>query len=248
MCEKTGLTEAEKNIIRENLEEVAKRVEAAKRARPMGGDVKILLATKTVPPEKILFAAEELGYSLVGENRVAELTEKYDDIKDSCDIHLIGHLQTNKVKNVVGRVSLIESLDSLRLAAEIDRVSALRGVVSDVLVEINIGKEEAKGGVMPEDAGKFFEEISHFKNIRPVGIMTMAPKCTERSEYRRYFKKTYEIFLDISEKYLYNIIEPVLSMGMSDSFEEAVMEGATEVRVGSAVFGNRAYGKPENKQ
>ena len=248
MGEKVQMTENEKNLIRENLAEVARRVETAKNESPHGREVKILLATKTVPAEKILFAAEELGYSLVGENRVVELTDKYDDIKDSCDIHLIGHLQTNKVKNVVGRVSLIESLDSLRLASEIDRVSALRGVVSDVLVEINIGKEEAKGGVMPEDAKDFFEEISQFRNIRPVGIMTMAPKCTEKSEYRRYFKKTYEIFLDISEKYLYNIIEPVLSMGMSDSFEEAVMEGATEVRVGSAVFGNRAYGKSENMQ
>lgn len=236
------LTEAEKNIIRENLREVVRRVEAAKEARPHGGDVKILLATKTVPSEKILFAARELGFSLVGENRVSELLEKYDDIKDVCDMHLIGHLQTNKVKNAVGRVSLIESLDSLRLAAEIDRVSALRGVISEVLVEINIGKEEAKGGVMPEDVESFFEEIAQFKNIRPVGIMTMAPKCEKKSDYRIYFKKTYEIFLDISRKYLYNIIEPVLSMGMSDSYEEAVMEGATEVRVGSAVFGNRAYG------
>ena len=232
------------DIIKKNLDEVVRKVEAAKKARPMGGEVKILLATKTVPAEKILFAARELGFSLVGENRVPELLEKYDDIKGDCDIHLIGHLQTNKVKNVVGRVSLIESLDSLRLAAEIDRVSALRGVTTDVLVEINIGREEAKGGVMPEDTAKFFEEIAQFKNIRPVGIMTMAPKCERKSDYRRYFNKTYEIFLDISRKYLYNIIEPVLSMGMSDSFEEAVMEGATEVRVGSAVFGSRAYGLP----
>lgn len=235
----------EYDIIKRNLEEVARRVEDAKRVSPHGGDVKILLATKTVPAEKILYAAKDLGFSLVGENRVPELLEKYDDIKDACDIHLIGHLQTNKVKNVVGRVSLIESLDSLRLAAEIDRVSALRGVVSDVLVEINIGKEEAKGGVMPEDAERFFEEIAVFEHIRPVGIMTMAPKCERKSDYRRYFNKTYEIFLDISRKYLYNIIEPVLSMGMSDSFEEAVMEGATEVRVGSAVFGNRVYGLSE---
>lgn len=234
--------EEKREIIKNNLETVVSRINEAKKLSPSKSDVKLLLATKTVDTDSILYAARELGYSLVGENKASELTSKYDLLKDSCDIHFIGHLQTNKVKNVVGRVSLIESLDSVRLAAEIDRLSALFGVVSDVLVEINIGREEAKGGVMPEDAERFFEEISVFKNIRPMGIMTMAPVCEKKSDYRRYFHKTYKIFLDIYQKYLYNILEPVLSMGMSDSYEEAVMEGATEVRVGSAVFGKRMYG------
>ncbi len=232
-------------LIEENIKEIKERVESAKAARPMGGEVKILLATKTVSPEDILYAAKLTG-GCIGENKVVELTSKYEEIKDVGEIHFIGHLQTNKVKSVVGKVDLIESLDSLRLAKEIDRVSGNLGIVSDVLVEINIGKEEAKGGVMPEDVDGFFEEISVFKNIRPVGIMTMAPKCTEKSEYRRYFKKTYAIFLDISKKYLYNIIEPVLSMGMSDSYEEAVLEGANLIRVGSAVFGQRSYVTDKN--
>lgn len=229
------------DLIRDNIKDIEDRIENAKAKRTSGRGVNVLLATKTVPAEEILFASRELGYRLVGENKVSELLQKYEDIKDDTDIHLIGHLQTNKVKSVVGRVSLIESVDSLRLAGEIDRISAQKGIVSDILVEINIGREEAKGGVMPEDADAFVGELSAFPNIRPVGIMTMAPRCEDKSDYMKYFNKTYGIFLDISQKYLYNIIEPVLSMGMSESFEEAVAAGATEVRIGSAVFGARKY-------
>ena len=227
--------------IRDNLKDIEEKIEKAKIYRPTDRGVSVLLATKTVAPEDILFAADTLGYRLVGENRVPELLSKYEALKDHTDMHLIGHLQTNKVKSVVGKVSLIESVDSERLAREIDKASAALGIVSDVLVEINIGREEAKGGIMPECADEFFAKLSEFKNIRPCGIMTMAPRCDEKSDYRKYFSKTYKIFIDISEKYLYNIIEPVLSMGMSESFEEAVAEGATEVRLGSAVFGARVY-------
>ena len=226
--------------IRENLKEIEYRIENAKAKRASSRGVNVLLATKTQSVEDILFAAG-LGYRLIGENRVSELLAKYDELKDWTDIHLIGHLQTNKVKSVVGKVSLIESVDSFRLAREIDKASAAAGIVSDVLVEINIGKEESKGGVMPEETEGFFEGLSEFENVRPVGIMTMAPRCADKSDYNKYFSKTYSIFLDILQKYLYNIIEPVLSMGMSESYEEAVAEGATEIRLGSAVFGARTY-------
>ncbi len=225
-------------VIRENLKRIEYNIQNARAKRKSDRDVDVLLATKTVPVERILFAAE-LGYTLIGENRVPELLSKYDALKDKTDIHLIGHLQTNKVKSVVGKVSLIESVDSFRLAREIDKASAALGIVSDVLVEINIGKEESKGGIMPEAADEFFAGLSEFGNVRPVGIMTMAPRCDVKSDYNKYFNKTCRIFLDISQKYLYNIIEPVLSMGMSESYEEAVAEGATEIRLGSAVFGSR---------
>lgn len=229
-------------IIKDNWMRVRENVDRALEKRSVGAkDVNILLATKTVPVNEIIYAADVLGCRLIGENRVPELCEKYDAVKDHADLHLIGHLQTNKVKNVVGKVSLIESVDSVRLAGEINRLSEKAGIVSDILAEINIGREESKGGLLAEEVEKFFEEISTFSNIRAVGIMTMAPKCEKKEDYRRYFSKTYEIFLDISQKYLYNIIEPVLSMGMSDSYEEAVLEGANEIRVGSAVFGRRAY-------
>ncbi len=227
--------------IRDNLKEIEYKIQNAKAKRESKRDVSILLATKTVAPEDIRFAADTLGYKLIGENRVPELLSQYDALTGHCDMHLIGHLQTNKVKNVVGKVSLIESVDSDRLAKEIDRIAAARGIVQDVLVEINIGREEAKGGVMPEAADEFFASLGEYRSIRPVGIMTMAPRCDDKSDYHKYFSKTYKIFLDISQKYLYNIIEPVLSMGMSESYEEAVAEGATEVRLGSAVFGARSY-------
>ena len=227
------------DVIRENLKRIEYNIRNASAKRRSDREVNVLLATKTVPVERILLASE-LGYSLIGENRVPELLSKYDALRGKTDIHLIGHLQTNKVKSVVGKVSLIESVDSVRLAKEIDRHSASLGIISDVLVEINIGREESKGGVMPEAADGFFAELEEFGNIRPVGLMTMAPRCDVKSDYNKYFSKTYQIFLDISQKYLYNIIEPVLSMGMSESYEEAVAEGATEVRLGSAVFGSRA--------
>lgn len=229
------------DIIRENYKRVEDKIRNCAASRPMGGDVNILLATKTVPSEEILFACDELGCALIGENRVPELLEKYNALKDHAKIHLIGGLQTNKVRKIVGKVSLIESVDSLRLAKEIDRISGEAGVVSDILAEINIGREESKGGILPEETEEFFSNIAQYKNIRPVGIMTMAPRCEKKDDYRRYFNKTYDIFLDICPKYLYNIIEPVLSMGMSGSYEEAVLEGSTEVRVGSCIFGDRVY-------
>lgn len=227
--------------ISENLKRVRNNIEEAKIKRTVKGDVNLLLATKTVPADEILYATDVLGCRLIGENKVMELCGKYDALAGHADMHLIGHLQTNKVKNIVGKVSLIESVDSFRLASEIDRISKKQGIVSDILVEINIGKEEAKGGVMPEETSAFFEEIAVLDSIRPVGIMTMAPNCEKKSDYHGYFAKTYEIFLDISQKYLYNIMNPVLSMGMTNSYEIAILEGATEVRVGSAVFGKRSY-------
>ena len=230
------------DYIADNLKRVRENVEKALYSRQVGGKkADILLATKTVSAEDMIFASDVLGARLMGENKVQELCDKYEAVKGHADMHLIGHLQTNKVKYAVGKVSVIESVDSVRLAKEIDRLSLKAGKVTDILCEINIGREEDKGGLLEEDIGRFFEEISSFSMIRPVGVMTMAPKCEKKSDYRRYFSKTYEIFLDISQKYLYNIIEPVLSMGMSDSYEEAILEGATQVRVGSAVFGERHY-------
>ena len=157
------------DTIRDNLREVEYRIGEASAKRSSDRKVNVLLATKTVPPEEIIFAADELGYRLAGENRVTELLSKYDALKDHVDLHLIGHLQTNKVKSVVGKVSLIESVDSVRLAREIDRVSALCGVVSDVLVEINIGKEESKSGVMPEAADEAVARIAGINMLAAKG-------------------------------------------------------------------------------
>ena len=236
------LEEKRKSEIRENYLRVCEKIENAKAKRNAGeGEVKLLAATKTVPAEEILFAVNELGLGFVGENKVQEFLSKYDDLKNTVPLHIIGHLQTNKVKSIIGKTDMIQSVDSVRLAEEISKRSIEKGTVTDILCEINIGKEENKGGIMPEDAEKFLSEISSFDGIRTCGIMTMAPICEKKDDYRKYFEKTYAIYLDILRKKSHNIVEYVLSMGMSDSFEAAILEGASMVRVGSSIFGRRVY-------
>ena len=235
------LTEQRKNEIRDNYARVMENIENAKAKRGGNAPVRLLAATKTVPAEEVLFAAEELGLQFAGENRTSELLEKYDALKDKLTLHIIGSLQTRKVKDIVDKVSLIESVDSLKLAGEIDKRSAAIGKVSDVLCEINIGREESKGGIMPEAFSEFMAALEEFRNIRLCGIMTMAPICDSEAEYRKFFMETYQIFIDIYCKKSHNIIEPILSMGMSDSYVPAILEGATQVRVGSSIFGRRVY-------
>ena len=206
-----------------------------------GGDVTLLAATKTVPAEDILFAAENLGLTAAGENRQQEFTEKYGVLSGALDYQFIGHLQTNKAKFIVGKASLIQSVDSLHLAERIGSIASAAGLVQDVLIEINIGREEAKSGFLPEEAAEAEARISELPGVRTRGIMVMAPVCSEKDEYRKYFRETYSIFIDIFQKKSHNIRECILSMGMSDSYVEAIEEGATLVRVGSALFGRRNY-------
>lgn len=228
------------NYIRENYRRVQENIsEAMARRRAGSGPVRLLAATKTVQPDAILYAVDHLGLSLIGENRTTELVEKYPALEGRVEQHFIGHLQTNKVKQVVGRVSLIESVDSLRLAQEISRRSEMLGITTDILVEINSGREENKGGVLPEDARAAVRDFDALAGIRVRGLMTMAPVCANIEDSRKYFRETYAIFIDIFEKNKHNIIEPVLSMGMSSTYGIAIEEGATEVRVGQAIFGRR---------
>jgi pyridoxal phosphate enzyme (YggS family) len=228
------------NYIAENYRRVQENInEAMARRRVGSGPVRLLAATKTVQPDAILFAVDHLGLSLIGENRTTELVEKYPALEGRVEQHFIGHLQTNKVKQVVGRVSLIESVDSLRLAQEISRRSEMLGITTDILVEINSGREENKGGVLPEDARAAVRDFDALAGIRVRGLMTMAPVCANIEDSRKYFRETYAIFIDIFEKNKHNIIEPILSMGMSGTYGIAIEEGATEVRVGQAIFGRR---------
>ena len=228
------------NYITENYRRVQENIrEAMAKRRAGSGPVRLLAATKTVQPDAILFAVDHLGLDLIGENRTTELVEKYPALEGRVEQHFIGHLQTNKVKQVVGRVSLIESVDSLRLAQEISRRSEMLGITTDILVEINSGREPNKGGVMPEDARDAVREFGLLSGIRVRGLMTMAPVCANIEDSRKYFRETYAIFIDIFEKNKHNIIEPILSMGMSSTYGIAIEEGATEVRVGQAIFGQR---------
>ncbi len=230
-----------KEIIRDNFNRVMEKLENAKAKSPYHQNVTLLAATKTVPAEEIIYAIDELGLRAAGENKVQEFLSKYDELKGKCPLHIIGHLQTNKVKSIIGKTDMIESVDSLRLAEEIGRRSTQAGVVTDILAEINIGLEAAKGGIMPDETDEFISRLEEIDGIRVRGLMTMAPICSNSDEYKKYFDKTYHIYLDILGKKSHNIIEPVLSMGMSDSFEAAIECGATLVRVGSAIFGSRYY-------
>lgn len=236
------MTDARKAELRDNYLRVMDKIEAAKARRTMGGDVKLLAATKTVPAEEVRYLIEECGLKLCGENHAQEFVAKYDEITLAGGVmDFIGHLQTNKVKYVAGRAGLIHSVDSVKLAAEIQRICEKRGATQDILVEVNIGNEESKSGVLPSEVARFVEELGRFDRINLCGMMTMAPKCEKNSEFRKYFAESYRIFLDIFAKKSHNIREVLLSMGMSDSYECAIEEGSDIVRVGSAIFGSRIY-------
>ena len=224
------------DIIKNN---IAKSLEKAGRS----DNVVLLAATKMNSPERIN-AAIRSGVKVIGENRVQELLEKYDGIdKENVSIHFIGHLQTNKVKYIIDKVDLIQSLDSISLAGEIDKQAKKHNKVMDVLVEVNICAEESKSGVLPENLENFLKEISSFPNIRVLGLMSIPPIMNDVDTQREIFRKIMKIYVDISQKKLDNINMQILSMGMSDDYEIAVEEGSTMVRVGSSLFGKRNYNK-----
>ena len=223
-----------------NVTEIRERMASAARASGRAPEeVTLLAAVKSGEIEEIRTLHRSLGIHDLGENRVQQFLEHYEALRDEEGIrwHFIGSLQTNKVKYLIDKVCMIHSLDSLRLAEEIEKQAAKRGIVMDVLVEINSGEEASKGGVMPSDVEDFCLVLADFKHIRLRGFMTMAPKCENSAQYREYFEETSRRVLDIWQKKLHNIIErPVLSMGMSDSFEAAIACGSTMVRVGRGLF------------
>ncbi len=236
---RTKLSSDYKSAIAENLADIKRRMAEA---NTLGQEVTLMCATKTVPAEVINYATQELGVTHIGENRVQELLSKYDELeKENVEIHFIGSLQTNKVKYIIDKVSMIHSVDSLKLAAEIDRQAKKHDKVMDILVEINIGEEENKGGIAPNELEGFLEELVRFDNIRVRGLMTIAPFWCEKADYQKYFSKTYRFFIDILPQKIHNIYKPVLSMGMSDSFETAIECGSNLVRLGTIVFGQRKY-------
>ena len=203
-------------------------------------EIRLMAVTKTVAPEKINEAIKA-GCDLLGENKVQELLEKYESYDKSAEIHFIGRLQTNKVKYIVDKVSMIESVDSLKLAEEIEKRCSKINKVMDILLEVNIADEESKGGFSAEEVVGISEKIGHFSHLRLRGLMTIGRFGAEIEETRQYFKKMRHLLVDIKAKNIDNIYINILSMGMSADYELAVSEGATIVRVGQGLFGARKY-------
>lgn len=224
--------------LKENLNQIQSRIEAARQRRSGGtGKPVTLLAAIKYTDAAHVNALHALGVSDVGENRVQQLLERYEQLdREGLRIHFIGTLQSNKVKYIIDKVTMIHSLDSLTLAKEIERQAAKHGIVMDVLCEINCGREESKSGLDPDEVADFCAQLGQFPHLNLRGFMTMAPKCEKKEDYRKYFTETSQQCLDIWQKRLHNIGEPVLSMGMSGSFEEAIEAGADIVRVGRALF------------
>ena len=220
-----------------NLGAIRERIAEARAKRGSDDEVTLLAAIKYTDAEHVNYLHRVLGVNDVGENRVQQLLERWEELdREGLRIHFIGTLQSNKVKYIIDKVCMIHSLDSHSLAKEIERQAAKRELVMDVLVEINSGYEESKSGLSPEDAEAFCLSLSQYPHLRLRGFMTMAPKCENVEAYRKYFQKTYQQCLDIWEKKLHNIDRPIVSMGMSESFEVAIEEGATVVRIGRALF------------
>ena len=179
------------------------------------------------------------GVGIIGENYLQDAQTVFPDVKEKVHWHFIGHLQTKKVKKVVEMFDMIESVHSLRLAQEIERCCAVRDKIMPVLIEVNSGKEEQKYGVNPEDAPGLIEEISSYSHIKIMGLMTMGPRFGNPEESRPYFQRTRKLFEQIKDLHLQNIEMKYLSMGMTNSYEVAIEEGANLVRIGTKLFGDR---------
>ena len=220
-----------------NVAKVRAKAEEAQSRSKYGQTVTMVAAVKYADIDEINYLCERCGVTDIGENRVQQLLEHLEGLnKKDVNIHFIGTLQTNKVKYIVDKVCMIHSVDSEKLAAEIDKQAKKRGIVMDVLVEINSGEEESKSGISPSGAEELCLALRKFENVRLRGFMTMAPKCDKKEDYLKFFGETYDLALDIWTKKLHNIDSPILSMGMSESFEEAIECGADVVRVGRSLF------------
>ncbi len=222
--------------------DICDRVKAAcARVGRSSDEVTLVGVTKTVDPALINAVLDD-GLKAIGENRVQEYLGKKDALHlDGAARYLIGHLQTNKVKAIVGQVDMIQSVDSLKLAKAIDKASADLGIVTPILVEVNIGNEASKSGVSAEETEALLRAIAAFSHISVQGLMTIPPISDSEAKKRQYFSKMHQLFIDIRSKNIDNISMSVLSMGMSDDFELAIEEGSTMVRVGTAIFGRRHY-------
>jgi len=229
------------DLIKQNIDVIKKNIEqAAEKTGRKASDILLLAVTKTIDVDRIKHLMD-LGIKVFGENKPQELVEKYKIIGNGAQWHLIGHLQTNKVKYIIDKVSLIHSVDSFKLAAEIDKQAKKINKVMDILIEVNIAQEESKYGVKAEELENLIDEIKVFDNICIKGLMTVAPFVENPQNNRVYFKQMHNLFIDINKKKHDNINMMFLSMGMTNDYKIAIEEGANIVRIGTGIFGARNY-------
>lgn len=231
-------------MLKENLEEVEEKIaKACERAGRAREEVTLIAVSKTKPVEMLQEIYDE-GIRDFGENKVQELTEKYEVMPKDMKWHMIGHLQRNKVKYIVDKVTLIHSVDSLRLAETISREAEKKGVTVPILIEVNIAGEETKFGLSSkEEVISLTEQIAALPNLSVKGLMTVAPPVKDPEENRPFFREIRQLSVDITNKNIDNVSMEILSMGMTNDYTVAIEEGATMVRVGTGIFGARDYGK-----
>lgn len=228
-------------MLAQNFAEVENNIKkACERAGRCRDEVTLIAVSKTKPVE-MLQEAYDLGTKVFGENKVQEIVDKYEVLPKDISWHMIGHLQRNKIKYIIDKVDLIHSVDSVRLAEAIEKEAAKRDVVANILIEVNVAKEDTKFGLMVEDVEEVVAEISKFPHINVKGLMTIAPFVENPEENRTYFKRLRKLSVDIDSKKFDNVTMSILSMGMTNDYEIAIEEGATMVRVGTGLFGARNY-------
>ncbi len=228
--------------IAENIARIRTEMKAAAIAAGRDPDKILLCAATKMNDAQAVRAAVAAGVDVCGENRVQELTQKLSQhAYDGAPVHFIGHLQTNKVKQVVGKVDLIQSVDSLRLLEAIQKEAARQEITQDILLEVNIGREESKSGFLEEEVASLVEQIPSFSNIRLRGLMAIPPISQNSGDNRKFFQKMCNLSVDITTKKVDNVCVDILSMGMSDDFADAIACGSTMIRVGTAIFGQRDY-------
>ena len=228
-------------MLRDNLQEVEERIRAAcQRAGRDRSEVTLVAVSKTKPVETLQEAYDQ-GVRVFGENKVQEIREKYEALPKDIEWHMIGHLQTNKVKYIVDKVRLIHSVDSLRLAEVIEKEAEKQNRIMDILLEVNVAEEESKFGLKTEEVLPLAEKIAELSHIRLRGLMTIAPFVENPEKNRTIFANLHKLYVDIKEKNIDNGTVSILSMGMTNDYEVAIEGGATMVRVGTGIFGARDY-------
>ncbi len=228
--------------IEENIKRIREKIaEAALKSGRSENDVRFMAVTKTVEAKYINHAIAQ-GIDLIGENKVQEFLGKKDELDlQNVEKHLIGHLQSNKVRKIITEVDMIQSVDSVSLAEEIERQAEKNSMTANVLIELNVGGEESKTGMDKSLFIESFYQIAEMKHISIKGLMTIPPICENNTDLIKFFEEMYQLFIDIGSKKIDNVNMDILSMGMSGDFEQAIMCGSNLVRVGSSIFGPRIY-------